>query len=893
MRLNDIICKIARQAVMVFALVCSEVAFAEVAFAEVVGMARSRGGYPLIVPQVQRLTPVAGSLVLPKKMSVNYPDELDIAPLARIYAQTVSDGTIERSGDSAFCSFMLCEDGFHNSTEGYSLVVAEQCVSIKAHDIHGLFNGMQTLCWMLRNRQKADCLPCCSIADWPDLRMRALFLQLYYITSAQVERVCHVIDTLGALKYNTLLMSLGDNFPFEGQPFSKRKTAPLSRTDIERILASARRNHIEVIPYVQLVSHTQWMMTYRDWESLREADNNCGYCLSNPAVQPVVEKLIRELTDFFKPRYFHIGLDEIEQNGIPKCPKCKAANLEDLMYNHLRPIVEMFTERGVKPIIYQDQFFGFGEPTVASGLPIRNLPERLGHSTVINSWEYWHFPSDAIGESIRRRCFDNLLYMSFAISADNSQNLPKLASRMGGMGNILAYWSMIPATLDAPDNPLPDFYPSIIAQANYCWNASDVELCRIPIDSAQVLIELLDGQQNRKFCGKATAIPMNGALNRKFAGDSVFPQFDKEIVAEMRRVAAADSAAFNLMDKDGAPLAVVLSGTKYDDFAKGPVTIPVGVKATGISFLMTAAVFNKFVLQTSVYRLKRMDIGTLRIVFMDGKHEDIPLTFLRNINDWNTYIAGNACRVVMRGNDCNGALFSLYAIDWRNPRPEEEIREIVMSSKGDKYISPVLFAASLSDAEKPPVGANWTMNIATTTRRAEIRRETAISFKDGVPKGTNAKGIGVKDFAIKVDGDAERGNVLEISMPACQQYLARPLVDMPLKNPRDFESVLFDIRLSDPKAFFKPDFYVMDYSAAHALSATSYFLETDDQWHTVCIPRERFAKDGGGIDPTKADVMSIRFFMHRWPTPVSVHVDDIYYCDSVLPCRINSTRPVK
>ena len=79
---------------------------------------------------------------------------------------------------------------------------------------------------------------------------------------------------------------------------------------------------------------------------------------------------------------------------------------------------------------------------------------------------------------------------------------------------------------------------------------------------------------------------------------------------------------------------------------------------------------------------------------------------------------------------------------------------------------------------------------------------------------------------------------------------------------RDFESVVFNLKISDPRAVFRPDFYVMDRASAHALSATGFFLETDDQWHTVCIPRQRFGNDGGGIDPTKAEIMSLRFFMH-------------------------------
>ena len=866
---------------------------AVMALTNVVGVGKVRDGYPLVVPQVQSLKSQDGCFVLPLKLTVSAPAALELTSLATIYAQTVPGGTLEKVVKDAFCRLELVDNDVSASSEGYTLNVTTQNVMIQAREIRGLYYGLQTLVWLLRNRETPNELKCCTINDWPDLEMRGFYLQLHSISSAQVDRICHVIDVLGSLKYNTLLLSFDDNFPFTGLPFTGRKTAPLNREDIAKLMAAARRNYLEVIPSVQLISHTRWMKNHRDWQNLREGNNDNGYCLSNPAVQPVVEQLVRDVIDLLKPRYFHIGLDEIEQGGLPACPKCKAGNLEELMLAHLRPILTMFDEKGITPIIYQDQFFGFGEPCLQRGLSIEKLPDKIGKNTIINTWEYWHFPSSALAETIRSHGFENLLYMSFAISTDNCQNLPKIAAQVGAKGNILAYWSMIPATFDVPDWPLPDFYPSFIAQANYCWNVSDVEFSRIPIDSALLMRELFDGLQERAFRGKATAVPLDGILNRAFANDPVFPVFDKETVLEMQRLAAADPAQFELKEKDGAPLAAVLSSCKYDGFATGPMTIPINTQATGASFLMTAAFFNKFILKTSVYDLRRIDIGMLRIVYADGQTKEIPLTYLRNINDWNTYIGGNACRTVLRGNDCNGALFSLYAIDWRNPRPEVEIKEIVMTAIDNTFISPVLFAISLSDATRPPVGAVGQMAIAAPVQRPEPKYEAAVNFHNGIPQGYKATGAGVRDYGCRLANDSNHGEVLEISMQECERYLARPLVDLPINAPRDFESVVFNLKISDPRAVFRPDFYVMDRYSAHALSATGFFLETDDQWHTVCIPRQRFGNDGGGIDPTKAEIMSLRFFMHKWKEPVKVLLDDIYYCDKVLPCRINITRPVK
>ena len=130
-------------------------------------------------------------------------------------------------------------------------------------------------------------------------------------------------------------------------------------------------------------------------------------------------------------------------------------------------------------------------------------------------------------------------------------------------------------------------------------------------------------------------------------------------------------------------------------------------------------------------------------------------------------------------------------------------------------------------------------------------------------------------------------------MRGCDKFLARPFADLPLESPREFESVIFDLKIGSPLAIFRPDFYVMDKAAEHCLSATGFFIHNDDLWHTVSIPRSRFGRSGGGIDPDKAECMSIRFFMQQWNDPVSVRMSDISYGDGVLPCRINNTAPAK
>jgi hypothetical protein len=724
--------------------------------------------------------------------------------------------------------------------------------------------------------------------------MRGLYLQLAYVSPDKLDRVCHVIDVLGSLKYNMLLIGFFDNFPYEDSPFTKRKKT-YSREDIARIKAAAKRNHIEIVPKLQVISHAGWMLTHRDWPKFNEGPvkkpHSTIYCPANPEVLPIVEKMIRETVDEFQPRYFHLGLDEILLAGYPMCPTCKAGDPTQIIVNHVLPLKKMLAERGIQSIIYHDEYFGSDNPVVSKGISIEEVPEKLGTDLMINSWQYTPRPTREIADTIRRRGFKDLIYMSFAINVDNCQNLPKLAHEVGAKGNILAYWSIVPPTLDRADNSAYAFYPSTVAQANYSWNATDVPMCRIPIDSANILRELLDGKPKREFRGEATPVAVSGVCNFKIGDSPMFPRMDAALLAEVKRIAAADRAKFELVDAGGKLGAVVLSGTKDDALASEPVAIPVGAKAAGASFLVTASVFNTCGFENVN---QGIPVGNIRIVYADGKEKDVPLVVFRNINDWNSFLGGNNCRPVVRGNDCDGALFSFYAIDWRNPRPGTEIKEIAFSSKGDTMISPALLALSLSDAEGCPVGVPGVPPRRSGIKRGAPQRIPIVDFREGWPKGLSRMSNGVKGYKTRIVKDEIHGKVLELSFTTTTKQLARVVVDLPINNPREFKNIAFDIKVSDFSSIVRADCYVMNRQATNVLAVLGYASYLGPEWQKVCIPRDRFLpKEGGGIDPAQANCLRIGFFLNRGAKPTAIRIGGIDFADRTLPGRNNLTDQVK
>ena len=258
-------------------------------------------------------------------------------------------------------------------------------------------------------------------------------------------------------------------------------------------------------------------------------------------------------------------------------------------------------------------------------------------------------------------------------------------------------------------------------------------------------------------------------------------------------------------------------------------------------------------------------------------------------------MGGNACRPVLRGNDLDGAIFSFYAIDWRNPRPGAYIDEIVFSSKGDTQIAPALLAISLSDIGKGmPAGAPGAPAEAAGRSMQKPKRVTIADFSKGMPKGYSKLLSGTPKCKVRTVSDPERGKVMEIRIPTTTKHLARVVVDLPLNNPQEFKNIVFDIKVSDFSSIHRPDFYVMNRQATQVLGALGYAPGLRDRWQTVCIPRERFLpKEGGGIDPAKANRIRIGFFLKNDISPTVIRIGNISFCDHVLPGRVANLSPAK
>ena len=146
----------------------------------------------------------------------------------------------------------------------------------------------------------------------------------------QVERLDVLLKLLPRYAdwgYQELYIHLEDAVEYPSLPTVARSNA-YTHKQLEKLVKTANHSGIAVVPIVNLLGHTQYLIKtpeLRDLNELRASDNTPlergQLCPLHPRTLEVAEKLLRDMTPFCTAGKVHVGLDESFHIG--KCPRCR------------------------------------------------------------------------------------------------------------------------------------------------------------------------------------------------------------------------------------------------------------------------------------------------------------------------------------------------------------------------------------------------------------------------------------------------------------------------------------------------------------------------------------------------------------------------------------------
>ncbi len=164
---------------------------------------------------------------------------------------------------------------------------------------------------------------------------------------------------------NTLVLRVDFNYAYTSRPELQDEN-PLNKEDVKKIVASCKKNGIDLIPQVNLLGHQSWaektnklLEVYPEFDETPEVKmpekyewpNDDGlycksYCPQHPDVHDVVFDLMDEIMEVFEAKAFHAGLDEVFYIASPNCARCQGMDPAALFAQEVTRLSNHLTAKG-------------------------------------------------------------------------------------------------------------------------------------------------------------------------------------------------------------------------------------------------------------------------------------------------------------------------------------------------------------------------------------------------------------------------------------------------------------------------------------------------------------------------------------------------------------------
>jgi len=186
--------------------------------------------------------------------------------------------------------------------------------------------------------------------------------------------VSFIEEAVAPKKINLIILQIEYHYQFKSHP-ELTDTLALSTADVKKIVSVCRKDHIRLIPQIDMLGHQSWanrpnillkkypQFDETPWISMPavykwpNADSlYCkSYCPLLPEVHKVLFEVMDELVDVFEADAFHAGMDEVFFLGEDKCPRCAHHDRSVLFANEVTAIHDHLAKRNKTLYIWGDR----------------------------------------------------------------------------------------------------------------------------------------------------------------------------------------------------------------------------------------------------------------------------------------------------------------------------------------------------------------------------------------------------------------------------------------------------------------------------------------------------------------------------------------------------------
>lgn len=580
--------------------------------------------------------------------------------------KTLRIGTLQDPG-------LAAEAQAHNllpdKPEGYALWVDAQGAAVVGFDALGAYRGIQTL----RQLLTPTGFRFAQIRDWPQFPLRIAMIYLDKDSPA-VNNV--LVPLLAKYKFSYLLVMC--DYVQWNSTRNVWHPGGASRAEAERVAKLIRDYGMEPIPLIETLGHAGWMFyggQNRDLWADPEAKTPYAYDPLNPRTYDVVLPVLSEAVEVFRPKYIHIGHDEVASvNRFPATPEGVTVGLPKLFVDDTLRLYTHLKSLGVGTMIWHD--VAFGEAYGAQIAPL--LPKDI----VVAYWNYSPSADYPALSAIRTLGFP--VVGSSWYEGGNAQSMAQAVLNNGGAGVLQTRWSGYFGNLSLLSSEARQGFAYLSAASSF-WNPA----APVPGDTTVRYREAWRPVSYTPTPGRL--VDLSSLTTRKLA--------DPDGTGWLTRGPSTDLANLptGVQRFGGYSFAVsgavMLKGTRSGtrDLPRS-LTLPLGATAKAIAFLHTTGFISS---------VPKDVVGGYIFTYADGTSVRQPLEYGRHIASWTDVGATSlSFSLAWRGKTGDGLDVGLGTWVWVNPNPDKTIASITLESSSSQA-NPVLIGLSLLEGVPP------------------------------------------------------------------------------------------------------------------------------------------------------------------------------------------------
>lgn len=210
---------------------------------------------------------------------------------------------------------------------------------------------------------------------------------------------------LALLGYDTVMLYTEETYELPGEPFFGYGRGAYTKAELKAIDREAALLGIEIIPCIQTLGHLEKILWHPAYKPIM--DINGVLLVGEEKTYELIEKMIAHWASVCKTRRFHIGMDETHGLGRGRYQDLHGVRSPfDIFNEHLKRVVDICAKHGVKPMIWSDMYFRFGNEKHEYYAPDAEIPDNvvkaIPREVELVYWDYYHSDKDMYRRMIAR-----------------------------------------------------------------------------------------------------------------------------------------------------------------------------------------------------------------------------------------------------------------------------------------------------------------------------------------------------------------------------------------------------------------------------------------------------------------------------------------------------------